>query len=271
MMMTTVRTSLVVAVGFTSSATTGCALLGPSAEAPFSISASSDDATSLHVKWDNGTITVRTDEHAQEITAIGKKVVRATGKSRAAAALEKLVTAIRPDDDDPSKLVLTMSLEPEHSGTIIGGDVEVVLPAAMALNVELGNGIVEIIEYDGDATVSLKRGSIMLDSRAGSVDVRCDTGEIEVTARPSKNDHLIAHVGIGAIDLHVPVGTAADLDLRSSFGAVDASLSDFNVTSRNVHLGSVKATINGGGAQIAADAGLGSVDFARERVARPAH
>ena len=278
-MVTPIRSVLIlVTAAFMIAGNSGCA----SAEEAFSLSASADGIASLNIDWKNGSVTVRVDENENQITAIGKKVVRAGNESRRMKALDNLRVVLRQVDDDPTKLVLSMGLERNQLGTLFHGDVDVVLPTMLALNIEIGNGtaivdgnsatstvdlrngIVEITRQSGDTAVHVKRGTIKIDSLAGTVDVHCGTGEIDAIARLLQGDRLVAHVGIGTIDLRVPVETAADLDLRSGLGAVKASLSDFTVTSRKARLTSLTATINGGGAHIDADVGIGSVDFGRD-------
>ena len=275
-LMNSVSVQLLVAGAFMIAGTVGCSV---SAEEAFLVSASADGIASLRVDWKNGSVTVRVDENEHKITAVGKKVVRTGSESRALKALEKLKITLLPIGNDPTKLLLSMSLGRNQLGTLIRGDVDVVLPTMLALNIEIGNGtaivngnsaastvvlrngIVRITKQSGDTLVRVRRGTIKVDSLAGTVDARCGIGEIDVTARVLQDDRLVAHVGIGAIELHVPAETAAFLDLRAGLGEVNASLSDFTVTNRKSRLTSLKATINGGGTNIVAGVGIGSVEF----------
>ena len=245
----------------------------------FSLSAPADGIDALRIDWENGSVTVRIDDTATEITAAGEKTVRAGDEEDSEQGLTELSITLEVDESDPDKLVLRFRLAPDHVSANFVANVEVVLPSGLDLDIDADNGVVvvtgntgetkidlrngevEVTEQIGDTFVDVKNGSIEIDSLAGSVDVDVDNGDITVTARPVGGDRLIARVDLGDIDLLVPANTAADLDLDTDLGAVSVSLSEFVVTELNTGLFSITATINGGGVEISADVDFGTVSF----------
>ncbi len=245
----------------------------------FSLSASADGINAMRIEWENGSITVRIDDTATEITAEGEKVVRAGDEDDSTQGLTEFAVTLDVDESDSDKLVLSLRLSPEHVAGNFTADVEVVLPGGVDLDIDtengavvvvgntaetaidLQNGEVDVSEQVGDTTIDIKNGSIVVDSLAGSVDVEVNNGDITVTARPIGDESLIARADLGDIDLLVPPDTSADLTLDTDFGSVDVTLSEFVVTDLNTGPFSVTATINGGGVEITANVDLGAISF----------
>jgi len=251
--------------------------IGGRAEEEFNESAAFEDVGSLEVDWRNGAVTVRFDDTATQITARGTKVVLAASPEAAEAAMDQFSIEWLTRESFPLQLVLRFDA-PQQNATY-RADVEVVVPAAVALtitsddgNVEvdgnqddtavnLDNGSVTVEDQRGPTTVVVDTGDVQVTSRDGGVDVQVDTGRIDLDARPLAEDAVRARTQVGAVVIRVPADFAASLQLEADVGLVSTDLSEFTVTNLVSHLRSVSATLNGGGGRITGTSDVGNVLF----------
>lgn len=149
---------------------------------------------------------------ASSLAAVDPNASRAGAMSQIAAEFDELAKRVS------QRLCVTPDAEPAgKGGRKSGADAgSLDAPASMSASVPV-------------SPLPCRRArlssSSMLDSRAGSIDVRCGTGEIDVTARPSESDHLIAHVGIGRT-VHQPSRSPAGTAKRSPESASSRATSN---------------------------------------------
>ena len=121
-----------------------------------------------------------------------------------------------------------------------GGDLELRVPSAADLAVDLRTGDVEVTGLSGTVDIDLDTGDMELEALGGPLDLHLNTGAIEARgltsaeadAQAGTGDVSLAYdatasveaigvrVGTGAVDLRVPPGTYG-LDLQTGIGEVD--------------------------------------------------
>jgi hypothetical protein len=263
----------------------GCVVVFPfgglsgRADEDFSLSTPFADVGSLTVDWINGTVSVRIDESAEQITATGSKTVRAATDADAAANLDNLRIEITVAESFPTQVFLRFEAPTSTLLHTYEADVEIVLPGPIPLRVEnvngtatvtgnrstttvdLTNGEAVVSGQEGDSDVGVTNGTINIDSLSGSVTANCTNGEIDISARPTGDNAVNADVTTGAISIRIPADTAATVRLTQTVGtaSIDSTLSaagSFIFT-----FGEISGTLNGGGAAITAGATVGTVQL----------
>jgi len=270
--------------------------IGGRAEEDFDESATFEDVGSLEVDWRNGTIKVVFDENATRLTASGRKVVTAGTLEAADEGMDRFSIELLTRETAPPQMVVLFDA-PSQGSVHFRADVEIVVPAGVALtinsrngdvdvdgnrndtSVTLDNGDVSIVDQNGAVAVVVENGDVSLlnvngavvvsvddgdveiDARNGDLEVEVDTGAIAVSAQPREGDNVIARTRIGTVTIRVPEEVAAMLQLAADIGLVDADLAAFTVTDLVSGLRRVSATLNGGGGDIVGSSGLGNVHF----------
>lgn len=248
------------------------------ADEDFELSTDPNDADTLDVRWLNGRVTIVLDETATAITATGAKFVTSNSLDDADAGLDDLVVALAPSTTDNKTILLTLT-RPPSTVRAYRADVTVTIPVALDITLTSQNGAVELTDTDGAATITVNNGAVVVDNHTGDVTITAEnggvrvnardgnvtvdtrTGGADITARPPAGGAIDVTVNIGSIDLRVPPGFAADLDLDAEIGNVHPDLVDFVVTNLQATSRTVTATLNGGGGGITAKTNIGSVDF----------
>ncbi len=246
----------------------------------FSTALSFAGIQSLRIEWPAGNITVRVDAGADELSAYGTKHASASSSAAATAALSDIAITLVADTADPSVGVLELS-HPTPITILYSADVEVVLPAGVALDVngDAGNvtvtgnagytrvqaatGDVEITEHVGNTEVFAGTGRVEIDSSNGDVYVQGVNANINVYARPAPGGTVTALAEANAVRIRVPADFAATLNLTTPplVGNVEVDLTGFVVTDLSTQPYAVLATLNGGGGQIRGDCQTGAVRF----------
>ncbi len=246
------------------------------AEADFDLSASADGITSLEIDWRNGDVQVTVDGTATQVEASGTKYANALGADPAESILAAIDIELAVDGSNSSTLVLTFD---GPTAAMIGADVEVVLPASLALTVESTNGEIRVEGNEDATSVSLDNGRVIIDGQVGdcdvdvsngrvavtgeggNVDVRVDAGDADIDAAPPADGTILARVDAGSVSIRVPAAFAASLDLSSDVGMVTTALDGFVVTDLQQSFRSASATLNGGGGSIVGRLSVGRIDF----------
>ena len=264
------------------------------AEVEFTLASSGAEITAVAVDWSNGSIRVRGDATATEILATGKRYVQAKEQAIADAELENIAVALGPVDRQAGLVRLTFTA-PNKATINYGADVELVVPATVALTIESANGAIDVSHLMGELTVKLangavrvveqeggvkastangsvrveargdvaaksKNGQVVVDSSGGSVTAATNNGRVEVTARPPAAGTVKADSRNGAVLVRVPADFGAMVTLNTKLGSVDADLDGFAAVSalkaERTHL---TATLNEGGGEIRATTSIGGV------------
>lgn len=266
------------------------------ASGDFNGSLSFDGITALTIDWRNGSIELRVSDTATEIGISGTQRVTADSDEAAQAALDDWTIEVANAAGDAATAVLNFGA-PSSSTRVYRADVEVVIPAGVALTVDnengtiditgntgtttirvtngsvnvidqagntditTTNGSVELRATDGNIDVQSSNGSITIDSTSGNVEAQTENGSIDIDARPEDNGTISATVQLGSIEIRVPADFAADVDFEGGFGGIFTDLSEFTVTGLEETLNDLTATLNGGGGLIEADTSVGSISF----------
>lgn len=270
---------LILAVGCSVSAS--FSFLAGRVEENFSLSAPFEDAGSLTILWRNGEVSVRVDESATEITANGTKIVQAATDDNAQEMADQIEITMEAAESFPLQVFLRFTA-PDDLIALFSADVEVVLPAGIALSISNDNGnvtvqgntestdidvnigIVTVTDQSGDITVDTTVGRIDIDSTAATVEATGDTASISITAQPGVDGSVVARTANGSVSISVPADTPASLSLKTTVGAAVVSLGDFTVNDLSPIGGfvtEVTATLNGGGGQIVGETVIGNVSF----------
>lgn len=296
------RITSLIAVTFPIAWTAACSFSGSfsfdfgNAEEDFSLSAPFQDVGTLSVDWQNGTILVRFDDTADEITAVGIKSVLAGSDAEARAFLNDMEITLEVAESFPAQVFLRFTL-PEGLSATFSADVEVVVPSGIPLTIanvngnitvrgngdttdvqvvngsitisdqtgdsiaDTTNGTIDITILAGDVVATSTNGNIDIDSMSGNVDAESTNGGIGITARPGDSGTISARTTNGAVGVFVPADTAASLVLRASLGLLDFNLQEFTITDLQQKFGELTATLNGGGGEIIAESTIGIVTF----------
>jgi hypothetical protein len=161
-----------------------------------------DDVESVVVAIDNGNVDIRAGGSAQQCVAVDLGGLGSGGQGQ---RIENGVLYLDYDCDG-----------------LCGGDIEVIVPRRVDVDVRLGAGDVKVDERAGRVVVQVGAGSITgTDLRNGFAEFVVGTGSIsaEWTQRP---DDINAEVATGSIDILVPNGDYI-LDLSAPGGSVVVS------------------------------------------------
>ena len=90
-------------------------------------------------------------------------------------------------------------------------------------------------------------GTIGGEDLHGSVEATGSIGDIHVDVIPSEGDSVTLRTGKGSIDVTLPAGVKADLDLKTGNGVVQPMLDDVPLKVQLWSQNHVKAKMNGGG------------------------
>jgi DUF4097 and DUF4098 domain-containing protein YvlB len=107
------------------------------------------------------------------------------------------------------------------SGEVRLGDVE------GALVIKNSNGDSEVGEATGDVRVKAANGDITIARALDSVTARTANGDVRV--RDARHGEVVMETAAGELEVGIPLGTAAYLDLNSRFGAVRNDLDPSDV------------------------------------------
>ena len=263
-------------------ALTGCAVIIPNlvrAEEDFSFNQPEEGVGTLVVDWRVGSITIRVDDSAEQITVTGTKIVRAASESIADDILADIDISWSTLESDPAQATLALDV-PTSLTYSYSVDVEVVLPASLpvtvsavagevlvrgladqaVINVEAGDITLE--DHAGDAIITADLGDVDITSTGGDVDVELETGDVTVAAAPAAGGAVIVDVEIGTANVQVPADFGATLKLATDLGSIDADLSAFTVSDLVDESGELTATLNDGGGEIDISTQWGGIEFA---------
>lgn len=183
---------------------------GPLREEKRAMTAPHVAASPIHVKTENGGVTITTKSDATEVSI--NAVVRATTDERLA---QTRVTSERLSDGALKIDVHWPGGKPEGSESC---SFDITLPDARGVKVRTSNGPIRLSGLGGDATLESSNGSITAHRQAGAVKAATSNGKIEIVA---PGGSVIATLSNGAINVK---DAPADVSASSSNGGISVRL-----------------------------------------------
>ena len=226
-----------------------------------------------------------TEEEAQAL--LGRMTVTVTAPTAENNTL--VISAVRPADatEDQSQFESTITDDEISIVAIVGSArvaqyrLRITLPPGHPVSASQGSGPVRTLGLDAPSTlsadagsvhsiaartnltVSTGAGSIEIESHQGSLDVATDAGSVDLEVSfLTPDQHIIARVQIGSIDLLLPGEIDANLQALAPEGFISFAADDFdqaNVTRDTRVL--VEAILGSGGATIDLETDFGSIDI----------
>ncbi len=204
-----------------------------------------NDFSSLYVSNTAGTITIRTDEsadNASEISLTVEKQVSALSESAARAVLEQIEVTVERDGDTCSVTVNTPWDDGGGPPFAAGGaaitfsnmskkrvtiDTEAGLVNCEHITggyITAAAGSVSVQQAEGDLTVLSEAGAIDIDSFSGdSFDMETSAGNISVYVTGSGAVNGSAQTATGAIDIGLSQNLSCIVDLTTEVGSISVS------------------------------------------------
>ena len=136
---------------------------------------------------------------------------------------------------------------------------EIFVPRSADLTAKASVGAITIEDVTGKIRCSTNVGAIQLSSVNGDVSCRTGVGALSIALSGGRweGPGLNVETGVGAIDLRLPDGYSAHLDLSTGLGSVTSTLP---MPVRKIGLGRrVSADLNGGGATLHGATGVGAI------------
>ena len=246
----------------------------------FSQTASSADLNKIAVTTKNGTITVKVDSSATDITIAGTKTAIGEDDTAAKDRLSEIKIKATRNAQDPTLLEITAEL-PLLTGLIRDTvNFVITLPAGSNLDLNTSNGAIDVSDNVGEVTATTNNGKITITDNTGSVDANTSNGKLELTdiasgsvkGRTSNGsitvkatikgfDSIDVKTSNGSVDISVPVDTSASLDLRTVLGSIVTSFGAIDATDIVSNMILLTATLNGGGGEITGQTSLGTITF----------
>lgn len=207
------------------------------------------------VRSDNSSV-ILTGAESSELTVEALVSLRIS-ESRAAEAFERLKPTVRRLSDNPSTVEVRFDVPAELRRTSAAAQLEIQVPASVAVDVvttngrlqvsevrggadlkttngaiaakhvsgkvvaETSNGRVDLNEIDGDVWVETSNGAVAASAITGGVQARTSNGRIRYTALHAPTQSVALRTSNGAIDVELPGQAAIAFDLDTSNGKVD--------------------------------------------------
>jgi hypothetical protein len=135
-------------------------------------------------------------------------------------------------------------------------------PVDTILNIDQGNGPIEILELESAMTLKTGNGAITCSDVAGKLTLETGNGAIAVDhpIELLESEAIACVTGNGAIAIGLPEDSAFDLTAKTGTGDIDAS--DFDVEAGGFVSREINEAVNGGGAAVSADTGNGVITVA---------
>ena len=146
------------------------------------------------------------------------------------------------------------------SGLLAGVDLELLVPAGAAVEIEHRNGPVEIDGVEGGIDLDLGNGQATLDDVDGDMDISVGAGAVDLDHPrvPLATAQIRVEVGTGEIVFSLPEESAFEIEADVSIGGI--TIDDFPITPELGGTGaSVFAVLGEGGARIDLEVGVGNI------------
>ena len=188
------------------------------------------------------------------IRAGGEGLISADVSRRAGRSANLRNISIEPSQEGDTVRIVTRRTSAAMSNVAV--NLEITVPAGT--RIEVTNGA-------GDVTIDDVRGEIVVHTGAGDVEVRGSQGQVRLDTGAGNIDYAgepdgasTFNTGAGNIEISLPAGFAARVDLDTGIGSVE--LGGFDVDG-SVSPGSARGTIGGGGGDVTIEARTGAGDI----------
>ncbi len=148
------------------------------------------------------------------------------------------------------------------SGLLASADLELLVPAGAAVEIDHRNGAVEIDGVSGGIELDLNNGPATLDDVDGDMNIRVGTGAVDVDHPmvPLATARIRVELGTGEISFSLPEESAFEVEADVAIGSIE--IDDFPITPNFSGTGaSVFAVLGDGGAEIDLEVGVGNIEI----------
>ena len=215
----------------------------------------------VKISSESGVIIKTNDQNELKITSEGHEIPEKAKGLKAVYSGGSDNTGLGMYIEKEGKTLIVKNLKGMHSNVV-----EVYLPKSMNISVERSNlGDVSVSGFTSEIEVSTNVGNIMLTDVSGPVVATTATGEINVVFDKVNQSSPISLISsTGAVDVSLPSGTPANLELKTSMGEIYTDFDiKFPVEENNMKVVSgkraIKTELNNGGVEISLRSSTGNI------------
>jgi len=179
-----------------------------------------DTQLSIRIVGQNGSITIRGVEGAEEVTVEAEQRVRSETLDDAQEHLHLVKILLQVGHDE----ILLETKQPIHSdGRSYLVDYEVTVPSDMDVVVTNGNGAVQLEELRSDARLETGNGNVTILAFSGSSWVTVGNGTVDASVDLPLGGKAVYTVGNGSVDFSVQPQVSARLNARVGNGSISVT------------------------------------------------
>lgn len=214
----------------------------------------------------NGSVTIEAWDRP-EVRIRAEKQVKAGDAKYAREVMAKVRIDVAPSGNGVAVQTVTPDLGDNFFQWLAGQSADawvtykITVPRSVNLAIATVNGAVNASDVTGTLNIETVNGRISLARAAGRLELETVNGAIQAQMRElgSAGPHSIGTTN-GAVTLQLPQNTRAQLDIRTSNGAIR---SDFSTTVKKTGDNRLNGAINGGGPAVVVRTTNGGVKIAK--------